>query len=402
MHHLGQLQAAAAPKVDLIINAFTLTGVALMCGEAHGIPVAGFCLQPTCIPSDDDDWHAIVPIDSGGDSLIERAEAKLFTSHTSLKPVRRAFNHFPWSGLSLPALRAQFGLESSITWKAAFRWQLPLVIPMLPNSFKRPSDWPASFACTDFLFLRSSAPGGGKLATDQAAFVEAARAKGRKLMVMTFSSMPVPRAACLAAAVEMLTKSKHDFALLYVGKRQPDTVPAQLMTQVEELTAAGKLLEAERADFGVLFRQMDAFVVHGGLGTTVEALRMRKPTAVTGILLMDQRFWGLVCHEKGCGPKPVHIESFKDIATDWADRALDPESDYSKAAAALAFGDEDNDGVTANVNEFVRLIESGVENNDGTTAVLGPPKGHKAKLESGTLLPPNAAPHGDQAYPQTA
>ena len=101
-------------------------------------------------------------------------------------------------------------------------------------------------------------------------------------------------------------------------------------------------------------------------------------------------------------PYQVHIESFKDIATDWADRALDPESDYSKAAAALAFGDEDNDGVTANVNEFVRLIESGVEKNDGTTAVLGPPKGHKAKLESGALLPPNAVPHGDQAYPQTA
>ena len=36
------------------------------------------------------------------------------------------------------------------------RWQLPLVIPMLPSSFKRPSDWPASFSCTDFLFLRSS------------------------------------------------------------------------------------------------------------------------------------------------------------------------------------------------------------------------------------------------------
>ena len=53
------LQAAAAPKVDLIINAFTLTGVALMCGEAHAIPVAGFCLQPTCIPSDDDDWRAL-------------------------------------------------------------------------------------------------------------------------------------------------------------------------------------------------------------------------------------------------------------------------------------------------------------------------------------------------------
>ena len=50
-------------------------------------------------------------------------------------------------------------------------------------------------------------------------------------------------------------------------------------------------------------------MVHGGLGTTVEALRMRKPTAVTGILLMDQRFWGLVCYEKGVGPKPMHIEA---------------------------------------------------------------------------------------------
>ena len=42
----------------------------------------------------------------------------------------------------------------------------------------------------------------------------------------------VPRAACLEAAVEMLTKSKHDFALLYVGKRQPDPVPAAIAEQV--------------------------------------------------------------------------------------------------------------------------------------------------------------------------
>ena len=97
---------------------------------------------------------------------------------------------------------------------------------MLPSSFKRPSDWPGAFGCTDFIFLRSSAPGGtcnrtvgthavaagiqanqavatciqapggGKLAPDQAEFIAAARAKGRKLMVMTFSSMPVGRDSC--------------------------------------------------------------------------------------------------------------------------------------------------------------------------------------------------------------
>ena len=44
--------------------------------------------------------------------------------------------------------------------------------------------------------------------------------------------LQVPRAACLEAAAEMLTKSKHDFALLYVGKRQPDPVPAAIAEQV--------------------------------------------------------------------------------------------------------------------------------------------------------------------------
>ena len=102
---------------------------------------------------------------------------------------------------------------------------------------------------------------------------------------------------------------------------------------------------------------------------------------MTGILLMDQRFWGVVCAEKGVGPMPVHIEKFKEIATDWADRALDPESDYGKAAAALTFGDEDNDGVSANVAEFVRLIESG----------FTPPKGHHNKeVLSMCVLPQSA------------
>tara|TARA_B100000795_G_scaffold145246_1_gene108754 strand:- start:280 stop:504 length:225 start_codon:yes stop_codon:yes gene_type:complete len=51
---------------------------------------------------------------------------------------------------------------------------------------------PAVAACIQAVTTCSQAPGGGKLAADQAEFVEAARAKGRKLMVMTFSSMPVP------------------------------------------------------------------------------------------------------------------------------------------------------------------------------------------------------------------
>ena len=83
------LQATAAPKVDLIINAFTLTGVALMCGEAHGIPVAGFCLQPTCIPSDDEDWHATAPAttsDPGCNRIYPGCEPILSSYVHSLSP----------------------------------------------------------------------------------------------------------------------------------------------------------------------------------------------------------------------------------------------------------------------------------------------------------------------------
>ena len=335
MHHLRRLVTDGTPP-DLIINSFTLSGVALLCGEAHGIPVAGFCAQPSSIPSDDAHWQSVIPIDSwgsGGLSLIDVLEEKLFTSHSSLKQMRKLFERTPFSSLSLRAARAvrPRGLED-------VEGRLPLAAPRRHPDAAVDLQAPLRLARL-LRHHRLHLPalgdaGGGTLAPPIAAFTDAARA-GRKLMVMTFSSMPVPRAFALGAAVEMLEKSKHDFSLLYVGKRQPDAVPEADERAAERLAAAGKLLEVERADFGVLFRQMDAFVVHGGLGTTVEALRMRKPVAVTGILLMDQRFWGKVCFDKGVGPEPKHIDEFRNEAVDWADRALDPDSDYSRAAAAL-------------------------------------------------------------------
>ena len=115
MHHLRRLVTDGTPP-DLIINSFTLSGVALLCGEAHGIPVAGFCAQPSSIPSDDAHWQSVIPIDSwgsGGLSLIDVLEEKLFTSHSSLKQMRKLFERTPFSSLSLPALREQYGLEDS-------------------------------------------------------------------------------------------------------------------------------------------------------------------------------------------------------------------------------------------------------------------------------------------------
>jgi hypothetical protein len=159
--------------------------------------------------------------------------------------------------------------------------------------------------------------------------------------------------------VKMVTESKPKISIMYVGKKQPDQVPSKVMAKADALKAEGQLLEVDKADFGVLFKEMDAFIVHGGLGTTVEAMRMKKPVAVTGILLMDQRFWGDVCYQKGIGPPPVHIDGFGQTCVDFINAALDPYSDYAKNARDLDVGDVENDGVHANVAHFASLMNSG-------------------------------------------
>jgi len=176
---------------------------------------------------------------------------------------------------------------------------------------------------------------------------------------MTFSSMPVQRTKMLACATKMVSECKVPIALVYVGKKQSDTPPADLAKKTAACTEEGKLLEVERADFGVLFRQMDAFVVHGGLGTTVEALRLKKPTTVTGLLLMDQRFWGGVCEKLQIGTPPVHIDDFGDSCVEFVNKAFEENSMFTANAAKLDFGPETEDGVEINCAAFKTLLESG-------------------------------------------
>merc|ERR1712087_798773 len=97
-------------------------------------------------------------------------------------------------------------------------------------------------------------------------------------------------------------------------------------------------------------------------GTTVEALRLQKPCCVTGPLLLDQRFWGNVCFNKGVGPEPVHIDDFDKCCVEFADDALDPSDPrgWQLNARRHSWGQEMDDGVGANVNLFVELFERGL------------------------------------------
>ncbi|CAE8612260.1 unnamed protein product [Polarella glacialis] len=359
VHHVEELKQTT--PIDLIVSAFTLTGLAMMVSECCAVPMAGFVLQPSCIPSSDPTWKCVVEIKKDNRFSVTNALESSCTSHKTLAKLKGLAEDNPFSSFGITSLRREFGLKLAQTWQTIFRLNIPMVIPMAPGTFTSPSDWGSRVVLTDFIFLRGG--GGtdqGSLSPEIADFIRNARAAGRKLAVMSFSSMPVARKKMLQSAVKMLMESVLTVALIYVGKRFDDVIPADLAGKTESLKSDGRFLEVEGADFGALFKEMDCFIIHGGLGTTVEALRTHKPVAVTGLLLMDQRFWGGVCALKGVGPNPVHIDEFPTVCVDFLNDALTDQSEYVEKAQLLTWGDEESDGVSVNVQAFATLLDEGV------------------------------------------
>eukprot|EP00756_Hemistasia_phaeocysticola_P059179 Hpha_TRINITY_DN358_c0_g1::TRINITY_DN358_c0_g1_i1::g.112663::m.112663/K05841/E2.4.1.173; sterol 3beta-glucosyltransferase len=363
VHHLLRMQVSKTPA-DLIVFSFTTAGVAMLASERCNVPCAGFILQPSCIPSRDESWKAVVAIDSHSFEMIDRLEENYFTSHDTLEKLK-SLAESGWVGShSLRGMRKDFGLRPAPTWRTIRRQDLPLIVPMAPGTFRRPDDWGRRTQFTDFIFLRrKTGPGATALGEPADSFVDRVKASGKKLIVMTFSSMPVKRQKMLKIAISILKECKYPCAVMYVGAKQQDTPPAALQKDAEALAAEGRLLELTAVDFGLLFTMADAFIVHGGLGTTVEALRTGKPVAVTGPLLMDQRFWGQVCHDKGVGPPPVHVDDFDNICVDFANNALDPGDPESWQLSGQKqqgmWGKADTDGVEQNVVAFRALLEQG-------------------------------------------
>jgi len=341
-------EAGSPQTLDLLICSFTLTGVALLCSEVHAVPMASFCTQPGCIPT----------ADPAADSRI----FKMWGGLSWMNFCKNRMERNLFQATTLPNMRAAHGLPAIVdTWPTIFTQRVPVVIPMHPSTFTKPHDWGESIALTNFIFLRGLQS--SRASAEQPrleSFVTSAKQAGRKLLLFTFSSMPISRAAMLRIVQRMLEHCQWPLAVLYVGSL-PDEggVDASLEAAAAALKEDGRFLEVADADFGSLFPRMDAFIVHGGLGTTVEALRNKKPTTVTGVLLFDQRFWGAVCADKGVGPPPTLVHHFEASCIEFANHALDPASEYARVAASLELGDAHDDGVDANVAHFEQLLSGG-------------------------------------------
>jgi UDP:flavonoid glycosyltransferase YjiC (YdhE family) len=373
VHQLKRLQASAQP-VDLLVCSFTTPGVGLLCSEVCSVPMVNYCTQPGVIPTSD----------PAADPRLFKSQALMLLIKKGLESfVAPLFSASGGTPISLFKMRRQLGLPVSVdAWPTLVAQRVPIIIPMHPSTFTLPADWGAHVVCTDFIFLRGLQ---GDLQGEIAAFVAHARQAGRKLCLITFSSMPVGRGAMLRVALKMIEESRHPLSVLYVGRLQPELLSTALESQLARCTLQGSFLEVAKGDFGVLFPQMDALIVHGGLGTTVEALRARKPVAVTGILMMDQLFWGQVCAAKGVGPPPSTIDEFQKGCVEFIDAALDPTSSYAQAAATLSYGDVDDDGVATNVRLLAQLLQGANLKPIVTATLARPGAGARPSLCSDVL-----------------
>jgi len=372
--HVLEMENETHP-VDVLVFGLTVARVAALISELCNKPLIGFILQPSCIPSKDDEWTAVQHISSHGGGVIDRMTEALFTSHVSLQKMKERAEESRFAKYNLNHLRDSFQLPVRDTWETLKQMDVPLVIPMQPETFPRPSDWWDNICMTDFIFLRNGGPTVRRDETSFSrtaliqlplrlgepldAFIGSAREAGANLGLMTFSSMPVARRRVLACSVRMVEECRYDLRLIYVGKPQHDRVPSDLTARAASLVEAGRFLELESADFGALFPEIDCFIVHGGLGTTVEALRLQKPCCVTGPLLLDQRFWGTVCFHKGVGPEPVHLDGFEARCVDFANGCLDPADPHGWQTKAKehSWGDPSDDGVQANLACFEAHVE---------------------------------------------
>eukprot|EP01126_Amoeba_proteus_P066699 TRINITY_DN9707_c0_g1_i2.p1 TRINITY_DN9707_c0_g1~~TRINITY_DN9707_c0_g1_i2.p1 ORF type:complete len:565 (-),score=112.25 TRINITY_DN9707_c0_g1_i2:19-1527(-) len=367
---------AQTMKPNLIIYSFTLCSLAILIGESIGIPILGFILQPTCIPSKE--YPPVISLEThdlpnvihnspllGG--LLGRVEQAM-TTHGA----QRLFKGLAEMGFlgssNLTELRTKRNL-GNMGWQNSFealvQLNLPIIVPINEAAFGgKPRDWHQKACFTEFISLSQGLL--PQLPESLSNFIENSKNARSPLVAMGFSSMPISREKILAIAIRLVEANYHPSVIALVGeKRSSDVQDPEILEKSEEYKNQGRLYECPGAPYGRLFPEMDCLILHGGLGATSEALRAGVPTIVTGILLMDQRFWGARIWNLGIGPKPVHIQYFPECCVELVGKVLDEKNGYKKMALQRSreFTPKGaSDGVDVNVKAVQTLSQS-----------LGPP-----------------------------
>ena len=343
---------------------FTMATLTLIASEALRIPVMGFVLQPTSIPSSA--YPPILPLKET--TLKKMTQDAINEKHDQFKMAKFLMDNAGGLSDTKSALRRRRGLQAyksyeTSTWQELKDKNVPLIIPINETMFGgKPDDWSENSILTDCIFLRGNVV--PPVADDAMSFITNAKSADGKIVVLAFSSMPVSKTDICAIALKLIDECKSKaYVFALVGGQINDPFPnPNIQKAVEAACAEGKLFLASGAPFGRLFPLIDAVVLHGGLGTTSEAIMAKLPTIVTGVLLLDQRFWGSRCKKMGVGPFGVHIDDFPDVCVENIDKALASNSIWKQNASKIGSllldeAGDDSSGVKKNVECVVKMSE---------------------------------------------
>lgn len=214
------------------------------------------------------------------------------------------------------------GLSDSMAhFDELHRKEVPMIVPISQIALGEYKARLPQYIFTDFIFLRTEQD---TLDEPISKFLAQAARAGRRVVLITFSSMPVGERTILEMAIEACTSEQLVFpakrgsngtspvgvaVIAMTSGQDHDPAPPETMAQVQQLSQEGRLMVRNSgASFAALFPKLDALIGQGGLGVTSEALRAGVPIITSGILLLDQRWWAARVAELGCGSKPVKVD----------------------------------------------------------------------------------------------
>ena len=168
---------AQRDKPDLLMFGFTMAAVAMTVSEALKIPLLGFILQPTCIPTKR--FPPILPLDQAAYERLTEVKGASSNKHQILAHLKEIMENNPLTNM-LNTMRKRRGLtpmsrredgNSAIvnilgslgyptnckTWPELTRKNIPLIIPINETVFGgKPDEWSENTVFTDNIFLRGA------------------------------------------------------------------------------------------------------------------------------------------------------------------------------------------------------------------------------------------------------
>jgi len=165
--------------------------------------------------------------------------------------------------------------------------QIPVLAGFSQNVVRTPKDWSEHVHVTGYWFpeddLSWQPPG------ELLRFMDA----GPAPVFVGFGSMPLRNPEKVATMVIEAIKLNGQRAVLSAGwgNLRKENLPASI-------------IQVGYIPYAWLFPRMAGVVIHGGSGTTAEAVRAGVPTTIVPFL-MDQFYWGQRVFNLGVGPRPI-------------------------------------------------------------------------------------------------